>query len=140
MRFTGATGAASVLTHRYMHGPDGQALVDEVFNAAGQSTEVLWLLADQQGTVQDVVSDNGVLRKHIDYDSFGKVTGEQFYTLNGTAVTSTHAEAIEQLFGYTGQERDKTTGLQQHGARWYDPSTARWLSEDPIAFAGGDKS
>jgi RHS repeat-associated protein len=42
------------------------------------------------------------------------------------------------LFYYTGQERDATTGLQLHGARWYDPATGRWLSEDPSGFDGGD--
>jgi RHS repeat-associated protein len=55
------------------------------------------------------------------------VTGEQ--TLNGAAV--------DQLFYYTGQERDAATGLQYHSdgsptGRWYDPRTGRWLSEDPV--------
>ena len=36
----------------------------------------LWLLADQQGTIRDIVNDDGVLRKHIEYDSFGRVTDE----------------------------------------------------------------
>jgi RHS repeat-associated protein len=49
-----------------------------------------------------------------------------------------HPEAVEQLVGYTGQERDASTGLYQMGQRWYDPRTGRWLSEDPIGFDGGD--
>jgi RHS repeat-associated protein len=109
-----------------------------VFDAAGESAEVLWLLGDHQGTVRDIVSDAGQLRKHVDYDSFGKVTGEQFYSKSGAAIAGTHAEAIDQLFYYTGQERDATTGLQQHGARWYNPTTGRFLSEDPIGFDAGD--
>jgi uncharacterized protein RhaS with RHS repeats len=28
--------------------------------------------------------------------------------------------------------------LQNNLNRWYDPSVGRWLSEDPIGFAGGD--
>jgi RHS repeat-associated protein len=107
-------------------------LVDEVFtpgaNDQAVSEEVLWLLADHQNTVRDIASSGGTLRKHIDYDSFGRVTGSQ--TLNGSTV--------DQLFYFQGQERDSTTGLQKHGARWYDPNTGRWLSEDPLGFDAGD--
>ena len=30
------------------------------------------------------------------------------------------------------------TGLQYNRARYYDPTTGRWTTEDPIGFAGGD--
>ena len=88
-------------------------------------------MGDQQGTVRDIVNDSGVLRKHVDYDSFGK---SHQATRDVSAVTP----AVDQLFYYTGQERDATTGLQKHGARWYDPVIGRWLSEDPSGFDGGD--
>jgi hypothetical protein len=45
--------------------------------------------------------------RHVDYDSFGQVTGTQ--TLNSSVV--------DQLFYFQGQERDANTGLQKHGAR-----------------------
>jgi RHS repeat-associated protein len=135
MRF----GNADELTHRYLYGPASDAaLVDEVFDAAGESAEVLWLLGDHQGTVRDIVSDAGQLRKHIDYDSFGRVTNEFWYDWGGFETSPPDNQAIEQLFYYTGQERDATTGLQQHGARWYNPTTGRFLNEDPSGFAAGD--
>jgi RHS repeat-associated protein len=127
MSFTKTGSAAATLEHRYLYGPADQVLVDEVFNAAGQSTETLWLLGDQQGTPRDIVDDNGILRQHTEYDSFGNITAQQTY---GTA--------IEELFGYTGQRRDKSTGLYNMLQRWYDPRTGRWLSEDPIGFDAGD--
>jgi RHS repeat-associated protein len=34
--------------------------------------------------------------------------------------------------GYTGKFTDELTGLQYNNARWYDPTTGRYLSEDPI--------
>ncbi len=40
-------------------------------------------------------------------------------------------------FRYTGREYDSETGLYYYRARYYDPSTGRFLSEDPISFAGG---
>jgi RHS repeat-associated protein len=37
---------------------------------------------------------------------------------------------------YTAREFDPVTGLQYNRQRWYDSRTGRWLSEDPIGFAG----
>ncbi len=72
-----------------------RALVDEVFNASGQSTDSLWLLGDHQGTPRDIVDDNGVLRKQTKFDSFGQVKSEQFYARSGSEIDATHAEAVE---------------------------------------------
>jgi RHS repeat-associated protein len=52
-------------------------------------------------------------------------------------MTETHPE-VDFLFGYTGKLFDKATGLQNNVNRWYDPGTGRWISEDPLGFAGGD--
>jgi RHS repeat-associated protein len=30
--------------------------------------------------------------------------------------------------------------LQYHRARWYDPLSGRWTSEDPLGFAAGDSN
>ena len=133
MRFDQLGTDSVELTHRYLSGPAvDQVLVDEVFtpgvNNQPESEEVLWLLSDQQGTVRDIVNSGSCARKHIDYDSFGRVTATQ--TLNGSAV--------DQLFYFQGQERDATTKLQKHGERWYSPDTGRWLNEDPIGFDAGD--
>jgi RHS repeat-associated protein len=35
--------------------------------------------------------------------------------------------------GFSGMERDDGTGLQLHGARWFEPTSGRWISRDPIA-------
>ncbi len=41
-------------------------------------------------------------------------------------------------FGYAGGLYDHNTGLVEFGARHYDGVVGRWLSKDPIWFAGGD--
>jgi hypothetical protein len=101
-------GNSGELTHRYMYGPGvDQTLVDEAFKTVGTqqvTDDVLWLLADHQGTIRDIVDDNTTLRKHTEFDSFGQITDEDFYAKNGTPVTSAHAEAIDQLFTYQGRE------------------------------------
>jgi RHS repeat-associated protein len=43
-------------------------------------------------------------------------------------------------FIFTGRFRDAMTGLQWNLHRWYDYTTGRWLSEDPIGFRGGDSN
>ncbi len=128
------------LTHRYLYGPQvDQVLVDEVFTAGagGQrvSDEVLWLLADHQGTIRDVVDDTGALRNHIEYDSFGNITQEGVPQPAGSGAS---AEAIDQLFYFQGREWDADTKLQNNRARWYDPGSGRFLSQDPSGFDGGD--
>lgn len=41
---------------------------------------------------------------------------------------------------YTGQLFDAATGLLYYDARWFDPFTKQFLSEDPLSFTAGDKN
>jgi RHS repeat-associated protein len=107
-------------TSRYLHGTQ----IDQIL-AQEANGEVLWALTDNQGTVRDVVNSDGVVVNHLTYDSFGKVTGET-------------NPAVDFRFGYTGRELDSETGLYYYRARYYNPTTGRFLSEDPISFGGGD--
>jgi RHS repeat-associated protein len=126
---------AAGLRHRYLWAEAvDQLLADE----ATYDGETLWAMTDHQNSVRDVVDDNGTLRKHTQYDSFGRVTDEEYFDTAGDPVSAAHAEAIAQLFGYTGRYLDKYTGLQNNLHRWYDANIGRWLSEDPIGFAAGD--
>ena len=59
------------------------------------------------------------------YDSYGNVISESNPTFK-----SRHR--------FTGREFDSETGLQYYRARYYDSSTGRFVSEDPIGFASGD--
>ena len=40
-------------------------------------------------------------------------------------MTSETAPATDFVFGYTGQELDKATGLYDDWHRWYDPAVGR---------------
>jgi RHS repeat-associated protein len=40
--------------------------------------------------------------------------------------------------GFTGKWLDRATDLQWNHNRWYNASIGRWMSQDPIGFAGGD--
>jgi RHS repeat-associated protein len=43
-------------------------------------------------------------------------------------------------YGWTGRDEDAQTGLQYNRARWYDPVTGRWISQDPLGFDAGDSN
>jgi RHS repeat-associated protein len=120
-------GAGAVIS-RYLHG----SLVDEVLAeeniGSGGVRDVLWAMTDHQGSVRDlarVTAGTASVVNHIVYDAFGKTVSE------------TDA-AIAHLYGFTGRELDKETGLQYNRARYLDLVLARWISHDPIGFAGGD--
>jgi RHS repeat-associated protein len=85
----------------------------------------LWALADNQGTVRDVVDSTGTVVNHVTYDSFGGITSQS----NPTA---------SMRFGYTGREFDEETGQYYYRARYYDAAVGEFISEDPIGFNGGD--
>jgi RHS repeat-associated protein len=71
------------------------------------------------------VGGAGVVQNHIKYDSFGNVTAQS-------------NSAARSRFGFTGREFDSETGLYYYRARYYDSVVGRFISEDPISFAGGD--
>ncbi|MBI4640627.1 MAG: RHS repeat-associated core domain-containing protein [Candidatus Tectomicrobia bacterium] len=41
-------------------------------------------------------------------------------------------------YTYTSREYDAESGLYYYRARYYDPRSGRFLSEDPLRFLGGD--
>ena len=140
------------IANRYLWGPAvDQLLADEQYAiGAGPSVNLtaaapsvtegntLWALADNLGSVRDLVDNNGVVRQHLVFDSFGRRVREVDYNTAGAVIASTDPAAVDELFGYTGRDWDTHTGLQYNRARWYDPNTGRWLSQDPIGFGGGD--
>jgi len=124
--------AAADLSNRYLWNPVAvdQLLADEQVTSLSAAGNVLWAFTDHLGTVRDLATHDDVthattIANHRQYDSFGNLISE------------TNA-AIDELFGFTGRLWDEATRLQNNLNRWYDPSTGRWLSEDPIGFLGGD--
>ncbi|MBQ0987788.1 hypothetical protein KBZ10_25375 [Streptomyces sp. F63] len=46
-------------------------------------------------------------------------------------------EVAKKMYRYTGQQRDGTTGLAYHGARYYAPWLLRWITPDPAGTLDG---
>jgi RHS repeat-associated protein len=106
------------LKDRFLYGPAvDQILADEQVTSLGSAGTVYWMLADQEGTIRDVIDSGGTLQQHVSYDSFGKPTGTPTFD-----------------FGYTGKFYDNLTGLQWNLNRWYNPEAQRWMSQDPLGL------
>ena len=89
-------------------------------------------LKDNEGTTRDVAQYNSgtnttTVVNHLKYDSFGNITSQS-------------NSAFQPIFAYTGQMWDADAGLYYYHARWYDPHTGRFLSQDPLSFAAGDSN
>jgi RHS repeat-associated protein len=140
------------ITDRYLHSMATDAVLSMVSSveatgaslnvpstATLASAELLWTLTDHLGSVRDVVSANGsIVRQHINYDAFGNRVGEVHRSSSGALINGDSAAAVDALFGYAGREWDDSIDLQYNRARWYDPATGRFISQDPIGFGGGD--
>jgi RHS repeat-associated protein len=78
-------------------------------------------LTDALGSSIALTDSNGAVHTEYTYEPYG-----------GTTVTGSTTNS----FQYTNRENDQT-GLYYYRARYYDPRLGRFISEDPIRFAGG---
>ena len=109
--------SSSAVTTTYFNGPG----IDDHLRQTNPSTGVSYFLTDHLGTTTALTDASGNVVETLSYDSFGNNTG-----------------SARTRYTYTGRERDPDTGLLNYRARFYDPQLGRFISEDPIGFAGGD--
>jgi RHS repeat-associated protein len=87
---------------------------------------------DHLGTVRALVDASGTnVVEAYHFDAWGRVTA-----YNGAGVELL-ASAIGNRYLFQGREFSWASGLYYFRARWYDPVTGRWLSNDPIGVSGG---
>ena len=86
--------------------------------AALSGGETGWYLPDGQGNVAQVATGTGDIVTQSAVDPWG-------------ANTSTTATWGSPQFGYQSQLTDPNVGLQYLRARWYEPTTGRFISQDP---------
>lgn len=106
---------------RYLPGEGTDELLARYRPGEGSS----WYLADRLGSIRNLIDSTGAIVDTIAYDSFGNLLNE------------TNPSRGDR-FRFTGREFDSTTGLYYNRARYYDPRTGEFISEDPLVFGGGD--
>jgi RHS repeat-associated protein len=112
----------------YLYGPSATPLA-QIDTTSGA---VDYLHHDINATTRVLTDDTGTVEATASYDPYGSPT-----THTGTAGTA---------FGYAGEYTDPDTGLVYLRARYYDPTTAQFLTRDPLeaetgapySYAGSD--
>jgi len=89
-----------------------------------QNGQIYYYHKDGLGSITDITDASGNIVGSYTYKSFGEV----YLASVGLA----------QPYMYTGREYDPESGLYYYRARYYDPKEGRFLTKDPIGFAGGD--
>jgi RHS repeat-associated protein len=113
---TSSSGAA---TARYATGLN----IDEPLAVLEGSTTDYYQ-ADGLGSITSLSNSSGANAQTYVYDSFGNLTAS--------------TGSFTNRYRYTGREFDAETGLYYYRARYYDSQSGRFVSEDPIKFAGGN--
>ena len=111
------TNASGSAVARYSQGLN----VDESL-ATLRSSTTSYYHADGLGSITSLSNGAGALAQTYGYDSFGKQTSS--------------SGSLNNPFQYTARELDAETNLYYYRARYYDPTPGRFVSEDPIGFAG----
>jgi RHS repeat-associated protein len=138
VRKADATGTTNYLVDPFGWGADGglaQVLRETDGSGAGQADYVYgsrgdlisqqraggvgFYLPDAGGSERILTESTGAVTDRYDYDAFG----------NPVSQTGTTANP----YRYGGQQLDAVTGLYCLRARYYSPSTGRFLTRDPFA-------
>jgi RHS repeat-associated protein len=104
---------AGNLTASYVHDGSSSKLLEETAGGASY-----YYLEDALGSVTALTNASGAIVDSYRYSAFGGV--------HATGTTS-------NAFTYIGTPTDPSTGLVYLQTRYLDPTTGRFLSEDPVA-------
>jgi len=83
---------------------------------------VKYQLSDHLGSSNVVIDDTGARINREEYTPYGETSFGSF---------------ARKRYRYTGKERDEESSLYYHGARYYAPWLARWVSCDPAGMVDG---
>jgi RHS repeat-associated protein len=86
-------------------------------------SQIVFYHCDQIGTPQEMTDEHGEIAWQAQYKAWGEA--------------KVVVEKIRNPLRFQGQYFDHETGLHYNRFRYYDPEIGRYLSKDPIGFAGG---
>ena len=86
----------------------------------------IYYLTDANGSVTAITDSSGNVLERYVYSPYGAVT---IYSPDYSTVRN--ASSQDNTLLYDGTWQDPTTGLDEDGARWYNPSLETFVSQDP---------
>ncbi len=119
------------LRRSYTYGPGIDNILAMTVHTGGTAVKYYYV-KDHLGSVQAIVDSSGDIVESYEYDAFGNVLGV-FDSTGGVMQGS----SVGNRYLWQGREYSWNTRLYYFRARWYDPKTGRWLSNDPIGISGG---
>jgi len=127
--------ASGAMVRSYVWGPgiDNLLAIQTYTNSGGSTfvSSVFCAIKDHLGSVLAMTDSSGNIVESYRYDAWGRTT---VYNSNNQQLSNS---AIGNRYCWQGREYSWVTGLYNFRARWYDPVTGRWLSNDPIGISGG---
>jgi RHS repeat-associated protein len=108
-----ANGEIKVI--KYYFGPNGRIAQRTI---AGTDDELLYVHTDYLGSAVRMTNTNGDPVQSLAYDPYGR--------------TVFSAGSKNPAYHFTGQEKDRGTGLYYYGARYYDPELGRFIQADTV--------
>jgi len=122
------------LLARYLHsGLKTDDILGVHYTAAGVSKGLAkasgdyFYLKDHIGTVKHVVDSNGSVVQNINYSAYGMITS----ITDGVGTLITNDPKVQVYHSFTGREYDNETKMYYYRARYYDPSSGRFIQHDP---------
>ena len=96
-----------------------------VANTGAVRDEIVYYQCDHLGTPLELVDENGAVTWTVNYRVWGRVRGGA-------------ARKVVQPLRFQGQYEDEETGLHYNRYRYYDPDSARFVTQDPVGLIGGE--
>ncbi len=136
-RVKGTIGTSPTMTYigNYLEWTDNTSTMIKYYYAGSTrvamrtgSSTLNYLLGDHLGSQAITTSSSGAMSAEIRYYPWGT---ERYSS--GTTPTTYH---------FTGQRLESSLGLYYYGARWYDPTTGRFIQADtliPVGVQGLDR-
>ena len=125
----------NLLQQHYVHGlgiDEPLAMIKNDFRNGRDNAKTYYYHKDGMNSITSLTDkESKEVEKYI-YNAFGKMT---IYDERDNKI---EVSQFDNPYSFTGREHDSETGLHYHRARYYSPEIARWISEDPIEFDGGD--
>jgi len=133
------TQGSSTTTTNYLY--DGSNAVADV----DQNGNVLARFATTQNIDEPLAMLRGSATDYYESDLLGSITSvtatngsiAQTYTFDSFGNTTNSSGSLTNFFRYTARDFDTETNLYYNRARYYDPGSGRFTSEDPLRSNGG---
>ncbi|MDU8925668.1 RHS repeat-associated core domain-containing protein, partial [Pasteurellaceae bacterium LIM206] len=96
-----------------------------------QNGRLHYTVADQIGTITELMSEEGYIHYRQKLNLWGDAKSETLHYNTGSD------EEIECNLRFVGQYYDEESGLHYNRFRYYSPETGQYISSDPIGLLGG---